>query len=744
MIRRRSFIRQAGALGLLGAGLPMAFTAAAAAAANDGPYDWKSVPYGGGGFIDGFVFHPRERGLLYARTDIGGAYRFDPATDSWIPLLDQLTKSQTDLSGVLSLALDPNDPDRVYVAGGLYLDPSARNGALLASADRGATWQINELPIRLGGNSPGRGSGERLQVDPDNGDILYLGTSQDGLMVSTDRGRSFASLGFEPRHVSLVLVDPRSGRKGKGSQVLWVGSHDKPGLYVSRDAGRSFEHEAATPAQAPQHAVLGNDGTLYVAFATGDGRIACNPSYAKRGSVWKRSTSGKWTDITPEDPAKDPHGFGYSGIDVDRQVPGRLVVSTIERWSAGDDVFVSTDDGAHWRSVGAHSHHDASAYPWLVNYMRGEDKMGHWLADVKLDPFDGERAIYGTGYGLWLTKNLGAAHKGGTVQWDFAVRNLEETATLEIRSPSGGATLLGAMGDVSGAAWDDVAKTPRNGLFAPANQTNRAVDFAQLRPAILARTADQADTGGWWSNDGAVTWHPFGKSTRTTKSASGGYLNAGTIAVSAGGSAFVWAPEKQPALCSRDHGKSWVPVAGWPTGEIDAVPVADRHVDGVFYAHDRAAGEILVSVDGGLSFRSGITGLPKLASWQSSQLVAAPGALRDLWLVLHDKLLHLPGPDKPAIAIRNVVECWKVALGKAAPGRDYHSVYLWGKLQVGDQQVEGLFRSDDAGAHFTRIDDDRHRYGLLLSLTADPLEYGTVYVAPHGRGVIVGKPRQGA
>ena len=40
--------------------------------------------------------------------------------------------------------------------------------------------------------------------------------------------------------------------------------------------------------------------------------------------------------------------------------------------------------------------------------------MGHWLADIKLDPFDGNRAIYGTGYGLWLTHNLDAAHKGGT------------------------------------------------------------------------------------------------------------------------------------------------------------------------------------------------------------------------------------------------------------------------------------------------------------------------------------------
>lgn len=740
MIQRRRFIAQAGAWGLLGTGLPAAFGAGPAAAPTGGdPYTWKSVPFGGGGFIDGFVFHPREKGLLYARTDIGGAYRFEPATRSWIPLLDQLTKSQADLMGVLSLAVDPNDTNRVYIAGGLYLGPWARDAALLASNDRGATWQINELGIKLGGNSAGRGAGERLQVDPNDGEILVLGTSQDGLLISNDRGHTFSHLTFPARHVSLVLFDPRSGQVGAASRTIWAGAFDKPGLYVSHDGGSNFVREPGTPALAPQRAVLGEDGTLFVTFALGDSDIACNPSYAKSGGVWKRDVTGHWTDITPD---KTP-GFGWSGLDVDRQVPGRLVVSTIERWSVGDDVFISVDNGAHWKSVGAHSHHDASAYPWLVNYMRGEDKMGHWLADIKLDPFDGERAVYGTGYGLWLTDNLGAALKDETVKWDFAVTNFEETATLDLKSPSGGATLLGAMGDVAGGAWDDTTKTPNAGLFAPTSQSNRSVDFAELKPAIIARTADQVATGGWWSADGSVSWRPFGPSPRLLKSAQGADLGAGNVAVSANGTSFVWAPEKQQALCSRDHGKSWVPSAGWPsTVDVELIPVADRKVDGVFYVLDRDNGQILVSIDGGLSFRPGITGLTKVASWQSAQLLSAPGNLRDLWVALPDALVHMPSIDKPAITIKNVLEPWKIALGKAAPGAEYHSVYVWGKLVVNGKPVEGLFRSDDAGTTFKRIDDDRHRYGRLNSMTGDPLEHGTVYLAPEGRGVIVGKPRQ--
>jgi hypothetical protein len=714
MMRRRT---------LLEAALAAAFTTPALAAPDDGaPYEWRSVPFGAGGFIDGFVFHPRERGLLYARTDIGGAYRFEPGTRSWTPLLDHLGKDDADLMGVLSLAVDPNDANRLYAACGLYTGEWARKAALLVSADRGATWQQHELGLRLGGNEAGRGSGERLQVDPADGNVLLLGTTRDGLLKSSDRGRTFTRLALDVQHVSLVLFDPRAPGQ------VYAGSHDKPGLYASRDGGKSFAREPGTPAQAPQRAVFGPEGTLYVSFAQSEGSMASNPGGTQGGSVWKRDAGGRWRDITPLKAGR----FGYSGLDVDARRPGRIVVSTIERWSEGDDIFVSTDDGAHWQPLGARSRHDASRYPWLVNFMRGQDRMGHWIADVKIDPHDGERAVYGTGYGLWMTANLGAE----TVNWDFTVANFEETATPEVRSPSGGATLLAAMSDVGGAAWDDTAKTPKAGLFAPTTESNRGVDVAELKPAIIARTSDAAATGGYVSADGGVSWRPFGASTRAAKG------DSGRIAVSAGGGFFVWAPDRQPALFSRDRGRSWAACEGWPADRsVALVPVADRAVEGVFHVHDRASGQVLTSADGGRSFKPAITGLPKVEGWQSAQLVAAPGNLRDLWLALPDGLLHLPGVDKPARMVRGVEQAWLVALGKAAPGAPYHSVYVWGRVAAGGAAADGLFRSDDGGAGFRRIDDDRHRYGRLLSISADPLEHGTVYLAPHGRGVVVGRPR---
>jgi hypothetical protein len=737
---RRQIIQAAGlcAVGLVQ--LPVARAANAPAPA----YEWRNAPFGGGGYVDGLVFHPREAGLLYARTDTGGAYRFDLASRAWIPLLDHLSRNDADLMGVLSLAVDPREANRVYLACGQYLGEWARNGAVLSSTDRGATWRVTELGIKLGGRSAGRGSGERLQVDPNQGDVLLLGTTRDGLLKSTDRGQSFRPVAFPAKHVSLVLFDASSGSPGTPCRTLYAGSHDQPGLFVSNDGGASFAREAGAPEQAPQRAVFGADGTLYVSFCVSFSDVATNPGNVRTGSVWKRGPNGRWTDITPVTPGANQRGFGYSGLDVDRQVPGRLMVSTIERWGEGDDVFLSTDDGAHWTPLGARSKRQVGAYAWaLSNQVRGGDRMGALISDLKIDPFNGDRAVYGSGFGLYMTDNLRAVQQpGGTVNWSFAIDGLEQTFPVEIRSPAAGASLLAAMNEVSGAAWDNLQKPPRTGLFLPHGENNRSVDHAELQPAVVARTADQASTGGYVSVDGALTWRPFGPNERDTKAPNGDYLTAGRIAVSAKGNFMVWAPDRQPALCTRDLGATWKEVAGWPaTRDVTLVPVADRTVDGVFYVYDRTSGQILVSVDGGASFKPSITGLPVLQPWQSAQLISAPGTLRDLWVAVPDGLLYLAGPDKRGRTIKAVAEPWLVAVGKAAPGAGYHSVYVWGKVLVGGLPIEGLFRSDDLGASFKRINDDQHRFGRVQSLAADPLEHGVVYVAAEGRGVLVGKPR---
>ena len=83
-------------------------------------YTWKNVRMVAGGFITGIVYHPNVQNLVYARTDIGGLYRSTDGGTNWVPLLDWINWSNWGYSGVLSVALDPQNAGLVYAAVGGY------------------------------------------------------------------------------------------------------------------------------------------------------------------------------------------------------------------------------------------------------------------------------------------------------------------------------------------------------------------------------------------------------------------------------------------------------------------------------------------------------------------------------------------------------------------------------------------------------------------------------------------------
>jgi len=83
-------------------------------------YVWRPVRIVAGGFVPGFIAHPTQPGLIYLRTDIGSAYRWNQHDGHWIPLTDFQTPANYNLNGPESIALDPTDATRVYIAAGMY------------------------------------------------------------------------------------------------------------------------------------------------------------------------------------------------------------------------------------------------------------------------------------------------------------------------------------------------------------------------------------------------------------------------------------------------------------------------------------------------------------------------------------------------------------------------------------------------------------------------------------------------
>src|SRR4028118_2121067 len=89
-----------------------------ARAAETEPHTWRNVEIAGGGFVSGIIPHPAQKGLMYARTDIGGAYRWDEAAKRWVAITDWVSGPEWNFTGIESIGLDPSDANRVYLASG--------------------------------------------------------------------------------------------------------------------------------------------------------------------------------------------------------------------------------------------------------------------------------------------------------------------------------------------------------------------------------------------------------------------------------------------------------------------------------------------------------------------------------------------------------------------------------------------------------------------------------------------------
>lgn len=630
--------------------------------------------------------------------------------------------------GIESIALDPTNPNRVYIAAGTYTNNWAGNGAILRSNDRGRIWARTNLPFKNGGNEDGRSIGERLVVNPRQPNVLFFGTRRSGLWKSVDAGATWAKLPGWPAPenangigVAFVIFGP--------DNALYAGVADKgANLFRSRDEGATWQEVQGGPCGLlPHHGAFDASGTLFLTYGNGPG-----PNGMSDGAVWKLDTrTSTWSDITPQKPNQNgAGGFGYAGLALDAQKPGTLMVATMDRWNPGDDIFRSNDGGATWSGLKARATRDSSLAPFL-NWGGKEAAFGHWIGSVAIDPFNSNHALYGTGATMWGTDDLLASDKGQGTQWTPRTQGLEETAVLALASPPSGAHLLSALGDIGVFRHDDLNTSPRAGMATnPTFSTATGLDFAELAPHIVLRSghANNGARNGAFSLDGGQTWAPFASEPAGAGNARPA---AGSVAASADGAAFLWTPERMGSFVTRDRGATWTACNGLPQG-LDVV--ADRAQPNAFYAFDRQNGTLLASTDGGLNFAARATNLPR----SGGRLAAVPGRASDLWLALGDGGLHqsINGGAR-FLQAASVQNAEAVGFGRAAPGSAYPTLFLSGR--VGD--VWGIFRSLDGGLSGARINDEAHKYGITpKSITGDPRVFGRVYFGTNGRGILVGEP----
>jgi len=755
----------------LGAILPCLFSPSLASAQglpfDSSPYSFNNVVIGGGGgFIPGIVFSTKQPGLVCARTDIGGAY--------WIGF------PNWNLSGVESIAIDPVDPQRVYLAVGTYTNEYAtQNGAILRSSDQGRTFQTIGLPFKVGSNMPGRGMGERLAIDPNNTNILYLGTrSGNGLWRSMDSGATWSKVtnfpdtgpyhepssgpsdtyDNDPIGVVWETFDPRTTVSVGGRKVsknIYVGVADPASsLWQSSDGGQTWSAVAGQPTGVmPHHGKLASTGILYLSYNNNAG-----PYDGSAGDVWKYDTgSANWTKITP--PASPLNGgYGFGGLTVDAENPNTIVVAALNQWWPDTQFFRSQDGGNSWNliwnvdfanpypniMVPNYTLSYASIAPWLTfgatpatctatgttNSLcpQPTPKLGWMVESLEIDPFNSNHMLYGTGSTMYGTSNLTAWDTGGQANISVAAVGIEETSVLDLISPPAGtAHLISVVGDNGGYTHNSLT-VPSVMDTNPVFTSGTSLDYAELNPSFIVRVGTGGTNGMniGFSSDGGQTWTP---GATQPSGASGG-----TVAVAADGSRVVWSCGPG-VFFSPDKGTTWTA----STAPASVSVRSDRVNPLKFYAF--ANGTFYNSTDGGQTFTaSAASNLPPAGT--SAQFKATPGHQGDIWLVGGSTtttygMWHSINGGATFFKLWNVEAASTIGFGKPAPFVPYPSLYSSAEVFG----IWGIYRSDDAGFTWLRINDDQHQYALTnAAITGDPRIYGRVYFGTNGRGIIYGDP----
>lgn len=215
---------------------------------------------------------------------------------------------------------------------------------------------------------PGRGTGERLAVDPQNPEILYFGArSGNGLWKSTDAGvtwskvSSFEAVGTyipdpsDPNDynsdihgLTFVTFDSTSDVVNGATSRIFVGTADSitASVYVSEDAGATWSAVPDQPGTYFPHKckLQPEEKALYLTYADGTG-----PFDGTSGAVWRFDiAAGTWKDITPV--SGDDLTYGFGGLGLDMQKPGTLVVASLNSCEYRRDDLLNPR--APWRPSG--------------------------------------------------------------------------------------------------------------------------------------------------------------------------------------------------------------------------------------------------------------------------------------------------------------------------------------------------------------------------------------------------------
>mgnify|MGYP006285100199 CR=1 FL=1 len=248
----------------------------------DGGKTWKNMGLKQSEHIAEIIVHPKNsdvvfvaaQGPLWNSGGERGLYKTTDGGTTWNQIL-----SGNEWTGVTDIAMNPNDPDRIYAATwqrhrtvAAYMGGGPGSG-IHRSNDAGATWE--KLSTGLPSSNMGKIG---IAISPFDTDIIYAAIELDrrtgGVFISRDGGSSWSK-----------QSEAVSGATGPHYyQELYASPHHEGTIYlvdvrmqVSDDHGKTFSRMKETRKHSDNHSInfkkddpeyllVGTDGGIYESF----------------------------------------------------------------------------------------------------------------------------------------------------------------------------------------------------------------------------------------------------------------------------------------------------------------------------------------------------------------------------------------------------------------------------------------------------------------------------------------------
>ena len=664
------------------------------------------VRLGGGGYVSGFVVHPKDPNIRYIRTDVGGAYRWDADKEEWIPITDQMTHSSyTYIDGI---AIDPNNVDVVYICAG-----NGYPSDVFKSTDRGETWERTKISTQFKGNQGNKGVRECIQVDPNNSDVVICGTRDAGLKVSLDGCESWQNVKVLPDkqecEIRSVVIDKTSLRNGR-SQVIYV-SVTGVGVFKTSNAGESWALLENSPTEGGHNLAISNNGKLVVGCSEGVYVLTGNTLVNKKDNFVATSNGGDYDK--------------FFAIAIDPNNSNRIAVSTTSTQKSGTSsphklpIMYSEDGGETWRQIFPQGNKNLTV-PWwpAVHY-------GSAIASLT---FVGTKQLYFTDwYGTWGCDDV--TRTDGEHTWTSYIWGHEEMVTFAaMTTPSETMQLYITQADNPTMFYretlDEYPSKEDSGGHG------QIPDYYVKDPKFIALAGGTDNSG----KRGHVQYTPDEGANWNTCSGWDSSIVAHEVAIcSESSSIFVAIGTNSVPYYSYNRGRTWNKSSGAPTGTVNSywsrvrVLVSDRHKGNVFYLLARDG--FYRSEDWGKTWNCVNEDVKIGGGMNAGNVLVMEGQVGKLWVDTGNGIFYSEDYGDTFVQIEGLRG--EIALGK---GKEEGKVALWYMGTIGTNE-KAVYYSLDNGATFTKVTnpevDSLVKAGQMFG---DVKKFGRVFLGTGGRG----------